>query len=76
MYGPNLSRNKSQALAARHLRKKNSTGADLSFVAYEILGSNRDEIDDTKRLESCFFDVPPSNRTADSKQVKQWHKEW
>ncbi len=35
-----------------------------------------DEIDDIKRLESWFFEIPPTNRTADPKQVKQWHKEW
>ena len=76
LYGPNLSRTKSQALAGGHLRKKNPTGAGLSFVAYEILGSTRDEIEDIKRLESWFFEIPPTNRTADPRQVKRWHKEW
>ncbi len=76
LYGPNSSRTKSQELAAGHLRKKNPTGAGLGFVAYEILGSTRDEIEDIKRLESWFFEVPPTNRTADPKQVKKWHKEW
>ena len=76
LYAPNLSRTKSQALAAGHLRKKNPTGAGLSFVAYEILGSTRDEIEDIKKLESWFFEIPPTNRTADPRQVKQWHKEW
>ena len=41
LYGPNLSITKSQALAGGHLRKKNPTGAGLSFVAYEILGSTQ-----------------------------------
>jgi len=76
LYGPNLSRTKSQALAAGHLKKKNPTGAGLSFVSYEILGSTNDEIEDLKRLESWFFEIPPTNRTADPRQVKQWHKEW
>jgi len=76
LYGPNLSRTKSQALAAGHLRKKVPTGHGLSFVAYEILGSTANEIDDIKRLESWFFEIPPTNRTADPKQVKRWHKEW
>ena len=76
LYGPNLSRTKSQALAAGHLRKKVPTGNGLSFVAYEILGSTADEIEDIKRLESWFFEIPPTNRTADPKQVKRWHKEW
>jgi len=76
LYAPNLSRTKSQALAAGHLRKKVPTGAGLSFVAYEILGSTADEIEDIKRLESWFFEIPPTNRTADPKQVKKWHKEW
>ena len=76
LYGPNLSRTKSQALAAGHLRKKNPTGAGLSFVAYEILGATNDEIEDIKRLESWFFEIPPTNRTADPKQVMRWHKEW
>ena len=76
LYAPNLSRTKSQALAAGHLRKKNPTGAGLSFVAYEILGSTRDEIDDIKRLESWFFEIPPTNRTSDPRQVKRWHNEW
>ena len=76
LYGPNLSRTKSQALAAEHLRKRNPTGAGLSFVAYEILGSISDEIEDIKRLESWFFEIPPTNRTADPRQVKRWHKEW
>ena len=76
LYAPNLSRTKSQALAGGHLRKKNPNGAGLSFVAYEILGSTADEIEDIKRLESWFFEIPPTNRTADPKQVKRWHKEW
>ena len=76
LYGPNLTRTKSQALAAGHLRKKNPNGAGLSFVAYEILGSTANEIDDIKKLESWFFEVAPTNRTADPKQVKRWHKEW
>ena len=76
IYGPNLSRTKSQALAAGHLRKKNPNGAGLSFVAYEILNSANDEIEDIKKLESWFFEIPPTNRTADPKQVKRWHKEW
>ena len=76
LYAPNLSRTKSQALAAGHLRKKNPTGAGLSFVAYEILGSTADEIEDIKKLDSWFFEIPPTNRTADPRQVKQWHKQW
>tara|TARA_B100000965_G_scaffold69968_1_gene55184 strand:- start:216 stop:830 length:615 start_codon:yes stop_codon:yes gene_type:complete len=76
LYAPNLSRTKSKALAAGHLRKKNPTGAGLSFVAYEILGSTNDEIEDIKCLESWFFEIPPTNRTADPKQVMRWHKEW
>ena len=76
LYGPNLSRTKSQALAAGHLRKKVPTGMGLSFVAYEILGSTENEIDDIKKLESWFFEVPPTNRTANPRDVKQWHKEW
>ena len=76
LYAPNLSRTKSQALAAGHLRKKNPTGAGLSFVAYEILGSSADEIEDIKKLESWFFEIPPTYRTADPRQVKRWHKEW
>ena len=63
-------------MAGGHLRKKNPTGAGLSFVAYEILGSTNDEIEDIKRLESWFFEIPPTNRTADPRQVKRWHKEW
>ena len=76
LYGPNLTRTKSQALAAGHLLKKNSNGAGLSFCAYEILGSTADEIDDIKRLESWFFEIPPCNRSSDPRQVKQWHKQW
>ena len=76
LYGPNLSSTKSQALAAGHLRKKVPTGHGLSFVAYEILGSTADEIEDIKKLESWFFEIPPTNRTADPKQVKKWHREW
>ena len=76
LYGPNLSKTKSQALAAGHLRKTVPTGIGLSFVAYEILGSTRDEIEDIKKLESWFFEIPPTNRTADPSQVKKWHKEW
>ncbi len=43
-------------------------------MAYEILGSDNDEIEDIKRLESWFFEIPPINRTADPRQVKKWHK--
>ena len=56
--------------------KKNPNGAGLSFVAYEILGSIRDEIEDIKLLESWFFEIPPTNRTANPRDVKRWHKEW
>ena len=76
LYGPNLSRTKSQALAAGHLRKKVPTGMGLSFVAYEILNSTQNEIEDIKRLESWFFEIPPTNRTADPRHVKKWHNEW
>ena len=76
LYAPNLSRTKSQSLASEHLRKKNPNGHGLSFVAYEILGSGNDEIEDIKKLESWFFEIPPTNRTADPKQVKRWHNEW
>ena len=43
-------------------------------MAYEILNSNNDEIADIKRLESWFFEVAPTNRTSDPKQVKRWQK--
>tara|TARA_Y100001968_G_C19383082_1_gene731362 strand:+ start:37 stop:639 length:603 start_codon:yes stop_codon:yes gene_type:complete len=76
LYGPNFSRTKSQALASGHLRKKVPTGIGLSFVAYEILGSTKDEIEVIKRLESWFIEIPPTNRTANPREVKQWHKEW
>ena len=76
LYGPNLSRTKSQALALAHLRKKVPTGMGLSFVAYEILGSTKNEIDDIKSLESWFFEIPPTKRTADLNQVSLWYKEW
>ena len=45
--------------------KKIPTGHGLNFVAYEILGSTNDVIEDIKRLESWFFEIPPTNRTAD-----------
>ena len=48
----------------------------MSFVIYEILGSTANEIDDIKRLESWFFEIPPTNRTANPRVFKQWHKEW
>ena len=35
-----------------------------------------DEIEDIKKLESWFFEIPPTNRTANPRDVKQWHKEW
>ena len=76
LYAPTLTRSKSQGLASAHLRKKKSTGAGLSFVAYEIIGSFNDEIDDIKKLESWFFEIPPTNRTADPLQVNRWYQEW
>ena len=76
LYTPNLSKEKSKTLAGEHLRMKNPNGYGLSFVAYEILGSSNDEVTDIKKLESWFFEIPPTNRTADPKQVKRWHKEW
>ena len=44
-----------------------------SFIAVR---TTRDEIEYIKRLESWFFEIPPTNRTADPRQVKRWHKEW
>ena len=75
LYAPNLSRTKSKALALEHLRKKFPIGKGLSFVAYEILASTENEIDDITRLESWFFEIPPTNTTADPSQVKLWYKE-
>ena len=75
LYAPNLSRTKSKALALEHLRKKFPNGKGLSFVAYEILASTENEIDDITRLEIWFFEIPPANRTADPSQVKLWYKE-
>ena len=63
-------------MSAEHLKKKNQTGTRLSFVAYELIGSTNDEIEDIKKLESWFFEIPPTNRTANPRDVKQWHKEW
>ena len=73
LYGPTLSRSKSQGLAAGHLKRKNQTGTGLSFVTFEILGSCQDEIEDKKKLESWFFEIPPTNRTTDPRQVNQWY---
>ena len=38
----------SQSLAGGHLRRKDSNVHGLSFVAYEILSSSNDEIEDIK----------------------------
>ena len=45
-------------------------------MAFEILGSTKDEIEDIKRLESCFSEIPPTNRISDPCQGRQWLKEW
>ena len=39
------------------------------------MNSTENEIDDIKRLESCFNEIAPINLTVDQKKVKRWHKE-
>ena len=39
-------------------------------MAYEILGSTKDEIEDIKKLESWFFEIPPTNITANPIDVR------
>ena len=47
----------------------------MSFIAYEIISSTYIETEDIKRLESCFFEIPPTNRTSYPSEVRQLHKE-
>ena len=76
LYTPNLSKEKSKTLAGEHLRMKKPTRHGLNFLTQEILGPVNDEVTDIKTIESWFFEIPPTNRTADPKQVKRWHREW
>ena len=58
------------------MKKRHPTDYGLSFVAYEILNSIVNEIDNIKKLENCFFEIPPTAWTDDLKQIKIWHREW
>ena len=76
LYGIKLIGTKSKILASEHLKNRHSTGYGLGFVAYEILNSIENEIDDIKKLENWFFEIPPTTWTDDPKQIKRWHREW
>ncbi len=48
----------------------------LSFLAFQIFASNRDELSDLTQLQKWGFEVPITLRTDDPRQVKRWHSQW
>ncbi len=50
--------------------------SSLSFLAFQIFRSNRDELSDLTQLQNWGFEVPITLRTHDPRQVKIWHSQW
>ncbi len=48
----------------------------LSFLAFQIFSSKRDELTDLTQLQKWGFEVPITLRTDDPRQVKKWHSQW
>ncbi len=48
----------------------------LSFLAFQIFASKRDELTDLTQLQKWGFEVPITLRTDDPRQVKIWHSQW
>ncbi len=76
LFAPQLKVVKSQCLAKEHLSGKITACEELAFVAYEILGSTHDELQDLTQLQNWGFDVPVTLRTDDPQQVTRWHSQW
>ena len=76
LFAPQLEALKSQSLAKDHLSEKVMACEDLAFVAYEILGSTHDELQDLTQLQNWGFDVPVTLRTDNPQQVAKWHIQW
>ena len=53
-----------------------SINSSLSFLAFQIFRSNRDELSDLTQLQNWGFEVPITLRTHDPRQVKIWHSQW
>ncbi len=76
LFAPQLEALDSQCLAKEHLSEKVMAYEDLDFVAYEIVGSTHDELQDLTQLVNWGFDVPVTLRTDDPQQVTRWHRQW
>ena len=48
----------------------------LSFLAFQIFSSKKDELTDLTQLQKWGFEVPITLRTDDPRQVKIWHSQW
>ena len=55
---------------------ENVSNTPLSFLAFQIFRSNRDELSDLTQLQNWGFEVPITLRTHDPRQVKIWHSQW
>ena len=55
---------------------ENANNSSLSFLAFQIFRSNRDELSDLTQLQNWGFEVPITLRTHDPRQVKIWHSQW
>ena len=76
LFAPKLEPLKSKCLAKDYLREKVMACEDLAFVAYEILRSTHDELQDLTQLQNWGFDVPVTLRTDNPQQVTIWHIQW
>ncbi len=76
LFAPQLKALKSQCLAKDYLSEKVMACEELAFVAYEILRSTHDELQDLTQLQNWGFDVPITLRTDDPQQVTRWHSQW
>ena len=75
LFAPQSEALNSQCLAKNHLSERTMACEELAFVAYEILDSSNDELQDLTQLQNWGFDVPVTLRTDDPQQVTRWHNQ-
>jgi len=67
---------KSQIVAAAQLRRKEPNCKLLSFIAFQILDTSLDHLDQISDLESYGFITNPYKTRSDYDGIKDLHNQW
>ena len=76
LYAYNEHTPSSQRLAAAQLRKVNPDCHLLSFIAFEIINSQNDHLDNLKTLVDYSFNVIPFKIAHTADEVIKYHNDW